>query len=133
MASTLPENLKYSETHEWARVDGGKVVVGITKFAVEQLQDLVFIELPQPGARVEKGKRFGEIESVKAVSDLISPVTGEIVAVNDELRKSLDPLTKDAYGSGWMIQVKPDGSFDAALAGMLDSSAYARLAAEGHH
>src|SRR5688572_3863372 len=101
MASTFPENLKYSETHEWARVDAGKVVVGITKFAVEQLQDLVFIELPQAGSRVEKGKRFGEIESVKAVSDLISPVTGEVVAVNEALRKSLDPLTKDAYGEGW--------------------------------
>ena len=131
--ANAPSNLKYSETHEWARPEGANVVVGITKFAVEQLQDLVFIELPQPGTRVEKGKRFGEIESVKAVSDLNSPVSGEIVKVNDELRKSLDPLTKDAYGAGWMIEVKPDGALDGALAGMLDSTSYDKLAAEGHH
>jgi glycine cleavage system H protein len=133
MASTFPQDLKYSETHEWARPDGAEVVVGITTFAVEQLQDLVFIELPQPGAKVERGKRFGEIESVKAVSDLNSPVSGTIVAVNDALRKSLDPLTKDAHGGGWLIRVKPDGALDQALAGLLDAAAYGKLAAEGHH
>src|SRR5438874_13733715 len=99
----LPAGLKYTESHEWAKEDGGEVVVGITSFAVEQLQDLVFIDLPKKGARVEKGKRFGEIESVKAVSDLISPVSGEVTSVNDALVKSLDGLTKDAYGVGRMI------------------------------
>src|SRR5437667_7876021 len=105
----FPQNLKYSETHEWAKADGATVVVGITDFAVHQLQDLVFIDLPKAGAKVEKGKRFGEIESVKAVSDLISPVSGEITAVNDSLLKSLDPLVADAYAA-WMIKVKPADS-----------------------
>ncbi len=127
----FPTNLRYSDTHEWARLDGELVVVGITDFAVQQLQDLVFIDLPKPGARVERGKRFGEIESVKAVSDLIAPVSGEIAAVNDALLKSLDPLTADAYGAGWMIKVKADG---ASLDGLLDAAAYEKVtAAGGHH
>ena len=127
----FPQNLKYSETHEWAKTDGGSVVIGITDFAVQQLQDLVFIDLPKPGTRVEKGKRFGEIESVKAVSDLISPVSGEIAAVNDGLLKSLDPLVKDAYGAGWLIKVKAAGG--DALAGLLDSAAYEKVTADGGH
>jgi glycine cleavage system H protein len=126
----FPQNLKYSETHEWAKLDGGAVVVGITDFAVHQLQDLVFIDLPKPGAKVEKGKRFGEIESVKAVSDLISPVSGEITAVNDALLKSLDPLTADAYAA-WMIKVKPSDA--EPLGGLLDSAAYEKVTAEGGH
>ena len=130
---TYPSDLRYAETHEWARAEAGGITVGITKFAVDQLQDLVFIDLPQPGTRVEKGKRFGEIESVKAVSDLISPVTGEITAVNDELRKTLDPLSRDAYSAGWMIKVKPDGAFDSALEGLLDAAGYEKVASEGGH
>src|SRR5437879_3603234 len=110
----LPKDLKYTDTHEWAKLDGGVVVVGITDFAVQQLQDLVFIDLPKPGTRVEKGKRFGEIESVKAVSDLISPVTGQISNVNEALLKSLDALGTDPYGAGWMIKVKTDQPADAA-------------------
>ena len=85
---SYPQNLKYTETHEWAKQDGSAVVIGITDFAVQSLQDLVFIDLPKVGAKVEKGKRFGEIESVKAVSDLNSPVTGQVTAVNDGLLKS---------------------------------------------
>lgn len=126
----FPSQLKYSETHEWARMEGGSVVIGITDFAVQQLQDLVFIDLPKPGSRVEKGKRFGEIESVKAVSDLISPVSGEVAAVNDALLKSLDPLTTDAYGAGWMIKVKAD---PASLDGLLDAAAYEKVTASGGH
>jgi glycine cleavage system H protein len=127
----FPSDLKYSDTHEWAKADeNGLIVIGITKFAVEQLQDLVFIDLPKTGTKVEKGRRFGEIESVKAVSDLISPVEGEIVAVNDSLSKSLDVLASDPYTGGWMIKVRaPAGT--AALDGMLDASGYERVAA-GH-
>src|SRR5438105_11099665 len=113
----LPKELKNTDTHEWAKQDGGAVVVGIPDFAVQQLQDLVFIDLPKPGTRVEKGKRFGEIESVKAVSDLVSPVSGEITAVNEALLKSLDALGSDPYGAGWMIKVKSDAA--DALAGLL--------------
>jgi glycine cleavage system H protein len=128
-----PQDLRYTETHEWAKLDGGHVVVGITDFAVQQLQDLVFIDLPKVGARVERGKRFGEIESVKAVSDLVAPVTGEVVGVNQALLASLDPLTSDAYGAGWMIQVKPDAAGAASLEGLLDAGAYEKAAAAGGH
>jgi len=128
---SYPENLKYTESHEWAKQDGGDVVIGITDFAVQSLQDLVFIDLPKVGAKVEKGKRFGEIESVKAVSDLNAPVTGTITAVNTGLLASLDPLVKDAYGAGWMIKVKADGA--DALAGLLDAATYEKVAAAGHH
>ena len=131
---TLPQDLRYSDTHEWARLEkDGTVVVGITDFAVKQLQDLVFIDLPKAGARVEKGKRFGEIESVKAVSDLIAPISGTIAAVNDALAKNLDPLAAEPYGQGWMIRVKPDAPGDAALAGLLDAAAYEKVAAAGGH
>ena len=128
----FPQNLKYSESHEWAKADGATVLVGITDFAVHQLQDLVFIDLPKPGTRVEKGKRFGEIESVKAVSDLIAPVGGEVAAVNEALRRSLDALGTDAYGAGWMIKVKAEGGA-GALEGLLDAAGYEKVTAEGGH
>ncbi len=128
---SYPQNLKYTEYHEWAKQDGASILIGITDFAVQSLQDLVFIDLPKVGAKVEKGKRFGEIESVKAVSDLIAPISGEVTAVNDGLLKSLDPLTSDAYGAGWMIKVAPAGG--ASLEGLLDAAAYEKVAAAGHH
>jgi glycine cleavage system H protein len=126
----FPKDLRYSETHEWVKEDGATVLVGITDFAVQQLQDLVFIDLPKPGAKVEKGKRFGEIESVKAVSDLVAPLSGEITAVNDSLLRSLDPLTRDAYAA-WMIRVKPAAA--DPLSGLLDAPAYEKITAEGGH
>ncbi len=126
--------LKFLETHEWARADGDEIVVGISEFAVKELQDLVFISLPRAGARVERGKRFGEIESVKAVADLFSPVTGTIAAVNEALEKDLAPLASDPYGAGWLIRVRPDaGTAEEALAGLMDAEAYEKHTASGRH
>ncbi len=127
-----PGHLRYSETHEWTSLDGDVATVGITDFAVEQLQDLVFIELPKAGARVEKGKRFGEIESVKAVSDLVAPVSGEVTAVNEALDVDLGPLASDPFGAGWLVKVRvPDR--ESALAGLLDEAGYGKVTAEGGH
>jgi glycine cleavage system H protein len=121
----IPTNCRYLESHEWARQDGDVVVVGITDFAVKHLTDLVYIDLPDVGETIEKGGRFGEIESVKAVSDLNSPIAGEIVAVNSELADNLDRIAQDPYGQGWMIKVRP--SEKDPLSGMLDAAAYQKV------
>ena len=127
-----PEELLYAETHEWVRVEeegGAKLgTVGISAFAVEQLTDLVYIELPQVGDAVSAGDEFGEVESVKAVSPLYSPVDGEVVAVNTELPDKLETLNADPYGSGWIIKVKLTD--DTSLAKLLDYAAYQKQCAE---
>ena len=131
---SAPAGLRYAESHEWAKVDGDVVVVGITDFAVKELQDLVFITLPKVGTKVERGKRFGEIESVKAVVDLFSPVAGTVTAVNDALERDLGVLAADPFGKGWMIKVKPDAATpQEALAGLMDGEAYEKVKAAGHH
>lgn len=101
-----PQQLRYAETHEWVAMDGEIATIGISKFAVEQLTDLVYIELPAVGKTVGIGKEFGEVESVKAVSPLYSPVTGTVTEVNEGLKDSLEVLGSDPYGAGWMIRVK---------------------------
>ena len=101
-----PKNLRFAKTHEWASLDGDQCTVGITKFAVEQLTDIVYIELPDVGDNVFAGESFGEIESVKAVSDLYSPVNGEVVDVNDKLLDDPTKVTADPYGKGWMLKIK---------------------------
>ena len=102
----LPD-LKYSPTHEWVRDEGGGVVsVGITEFAVGELGDIVFLELPAEGAEVKRGSPFGAVESVKAVFDLNSPVSGEVVEVNSPLSEDADILKTDPYEAGWMIKIK---------------------------
>jgi glycine cleavage system H protein len=130
-----PQNLLYAKTHEWAKVEadpaGGKTaVVGITAFALELLTDLVYISLPEVGRKVEAGSPFGEIESVKAVSDLNSPVTGEVIAVNSDLAGKLETLPGDPYGAGWMVKVKI--ADESALAQLLDAAAYDKQCAEEH-
>jgi glycine cleavage system H protein len=107
-----PDNARYLETHEWGRLeDDGNVTVGITDFAVDQLNDLTFVDLPEVGDKVTKGEAFGEIESVKAVSDLIAPVSGEVVAVNDGVDDDdFSAMKKDAFGAGWLIKIKPDNA-----------------------
>ena len=129
-----PENLKYAETHEWVRVaeEGGQkmATIGISAFAVQQLTDLVFMQLPAVGTEVRMGNEFGEVESVKAVSPLYSPVSGKIVAVNDKLPSQLETLSSDPYGQGWMIKVAMNN--DSELSKLLDQAAYDRqCAAEG--
>ena len=101
-----PEELKFAETHEWVHVAGDVATVGISAVAVEALTDLVYMELPEPGTSVTAGESFGEVESVKATSDLYSPVDGEIMAVNTELPDQLDTLSEDPYGKGWILKVK---------------------------
>jgi glycine cleavage system H protein len=101
-----PDNIKYTATHEWVRVEGDIAVVGITDHAVEELSDLAFIDLPEKGSVAEKNVRFGEIESTKAVSDLISPVTGEIVEVNAQLTDHLEMISSSPFDQGWMIRVR---------------------------
>jgi glycine cleavage system H protein len=101
-----PKNLRYAKTHEWASLEGDVCTIGITKFAVEQLTDVVYIELPDVQDNVFAGDSFGEIESVKAVSDLYSPVNGEVVAINEKLTTDPSPVANDPYGKGWMIKIK---------------------------
>jgi glycine cleavage system H protein len=126
-----PSDRKYHTTHEWAKSEGDLVLVGITDVAVKRLSDLVYVELPAKGKKVAQGQVFGEIESVKAVSELISPVTGEIVDVNAGLADHLDDLGSDPYGKGWMLKVRPTG--DGGLAKLMDAAAYDKHAAAEEH
>lgn len=127
-----PEELMYSKTHEWVHLsseDGNRVAtVGISAFAVEQLTDLVYIELPEVGRQVTAGEPFGEIESVKAVSDLYSPVTGEIVEVNSQITDKLEAFSEDPYGQGWILKVKL--ADDSGLDQLLDHAAYQKQCSE---
>ncbi len=125
-----PEELLYAPTHEWVFVNEAEDVatIGISAFAVEQLTDLVYIELPKLGEQVTAGESFGEIESVKAVSDLYSPVTGEIVEVNTKLAESLDTFSSDPFGEGWVIKVKIDDK--STLTHLMDHNAYQKQCAE---
>ncbi|MCA9121311.1 MAG: glycine cleavage system protein GcvH [Planctomycetales bacterium] len=122
----------FAETHEWAKVieeNGSKVAtVGISAFAVEQLTDLVYMELPSVGTPVEAGSEFGEVESVKAVSPLYSPVTGEIIDVNSGLPDSLETLNSDPYNAGWILKVKITD--ESSLGKLLDYAAYQKQCAE---
>jgi glycine cleavage system H protein len=126
------DQLRYAETHEWVNVaaEGGAQVatVGITDHAVELLTDLVYMDLPVVGAKVSAGTSFGEVESVKATSDLYSPVDGEVIAVNSDLPNNLDWLSSDPFGKGWIIKVRL--SSDAALGKLLDRTAYLKQVAE---
>jgi glycine cleavage system H protein len=101
-----PKDLRYSATHEWARLEGDIVTIGVSKFAVDQLTDLVYVELPDVGDHIFSGADFGAIESVKAVSDLYAPVDGEVVAVNEPLLEDPTMIGKDPFGEGWLIKVR---------------------------
>lgn len=122
---TYPEELQYSKTHEWVKMEGGVAVIGISDFAQDALGDVVFVNLPGVGDEVTAGESFGDVESVKAVSDLICPVTGTVCAVNDELEDSPEKLNEDPYGA-WIIQVEgitgkeellSSGAYEAFCAG----------------
>ena len=134
------EELKYAKTHEWVHVDGGEehsdeapttATVGISAFAVEALTDLVFLELPQVGQKVQPGESLGEVESVKAVSDIYSPVAGEVLAVNQELPESLEWLGEDPYGRGWIAKISLESGAD--FAHLMDHAAYTKLCDEEEH
>jgi len=122
-----PEELLYAKTHEWVRVDrdttGARIAtVGLTAFALEALTDLVYIDLPEVGRQVKAGGTFGEIESVKAVSDLYSPVDGEIVEANTPIADNLEQISQDPYGDGWLVRIKITD--EAGLAELMDHAAY---------
>jgi len=120
---------RYSKTHEWVTVDGKHVTVGITDFAQSQLGDVVFLELPKPGRKLEAGESFGVVESVKAASDLYSPVSGRVTAVNELLAAKPELINSDPYGDGWILKVELAGQ----LPELLDEAAYKKFAeAAGH-
>lgn len=124
--------LRFAETHEWAHVaeqDGKRIAtIGISNFAIQQLNDLVYMDLPEVGRKVKAGEEFGEVESVKAVSPLYSPVSGEIVEVHEGLPDNLDQLNDDPYDFGWIVKVQLDD--DASLDSLLDHAAYQEQCAE---
>ena len=126
-----PAEYKYTKEHEWVKVDGDTGTIGITDFAQNSLGDIVFVDLPKMGAALEKGKTFGSVESVKAVSDVYSPVSGTVTAVNDELTKSPEKLNTDAHGA-WIVKVKLSNPGDAG--GLLSAADYEKfIAEEGAH
>ena len=113
----LPDDVRYTEDHEWARTEGEKTKAGISDYAQDQLGDIVYVELPQVGDSFDKGQEFGTVESVKAVAELYMPVGGTILAVNSALEKSPELVNKDPYGDGWMIEIEPSdpAQFDALM------------------
>ena len=127
-----PENLLFAKTHEWVHVedsDGAKVAtVGLSAFAIEALTDLVFVDLPEVGRAVTAGEPLGEIESVKAVSDLYSPVSGEVIEANTPLADDLEKLSEDVYGAGWLVKIKIGD--EAGLADLMDYATYQKQCEE---
>ena len=104
--STYPENFRYTKEHEWVRVEGGAGVVGITDHAQKELGDIVYVDLPKVGASAEQGKALGSVESVKAVSDIYAPVSGEVIEVNDALAAAPEKLNEDPHGAAWLVKIK---------------------------
>jgi glycine cleavage system H protein len=125
----LPADRQYSKEHEWALLEAdGKVRIGISEFAQHQLGDVIYVELPKQGARVTQHEQMGEIESVKAVSDLFAPVTGEVIEINAEVKNKPELVNEDPYAGGWLLRVKADNPDE--LNDLLDAAAYAAITAE---
>lgn len=125
----VPTDLRYTKEHEWVRVAGDEATVGVTAYAADQLGDIVFVELPAVGRRLDQFATFGVVESVKAVSDLFAPIGGEVVAVNEALSGRPELVNGDPYGEGWMVRIRIADA--AELAGLMDAAAYDALTAEG--
>ena len=125
MSDSIPEGLRYTKEHEWARRDGDVVVIGITAHAVEQLGDITLVTLPEPGTEVKAGEAFGDVDSVKAVSELYAPLDGRVVERNKTLDDSPEKVNENPYGDGWMIKIEP--ADPGALDRLLDAKAYAAL------
>ena len=120
MLSQIPADRRYTKEHEWARRDGKRVVVGITDYAQEQLGDVVFVGLPEPGSEVEAGTPMGEVESTKSVSDVYSPVTGKVLEKNDAVEETPEVVNSDPYGDGWLVIIESEGDLEE----LLDAGAY---------
>ena len=123
-----PQDRRYTEQHEWARADERRVTVGITEYAQDALGDVVYVDLPASGTRVEKGQPFGEVESTKSVSDLYAPLTGTIVERNESLESQPELVNSDPYGEGWMVVIEADAPDE--LDGLLSPEAYEQLTTE---
>jgi glycine cleavage system H protein len=119
---------RYNETHEWVRIEGDEAIVGISDYAQSELNDVVYVELPEVGDALEKGEEFGTVESVKAASDLYMPVSGEVIAINGELDDSPELVNQDAFGTGWMLRVKMMAPGEVEE--LLDADAYKALCEE---
>jgi glycine cleavage system H protein len=128
MSDEIPADLRYTDDHEWARRDGSAIVVGITAHAVEQLGDITLVTLPEVGREVTRGQAFGDIDSVKAVSELFAPVSGKIVEVNATLEDAPESVNEDPYGKGWLVKIEPSdvGELDE----LMDAAAYRELTAD---
>lgn len=128
MSDEIPADLRYTQDHEWARRDGDLLVVGITAHAVAQLGDITLVSVPDPGTAVTQGESFGDIDSVKAVSELYAPVDGEVVEVNAALEDAPETVNTSPYGDGWLVKIRPrdPDQFD----GLLDADAYRKLTAD---
>lgn len=129
MGLPVPEDCRYADSHEYARPEGEQVRVGISAFAVDQLGDIVFVELPEVGASLSQGKPFGSVESVKAVEDLVAPLGGVVEARNEAVLANPEELQGDPYGEGWLLLVRPEDP--AQLDALMDAAAYS-AAVEGH-
>lgn len=121
----IPEYLVYAESHEWIQQDSDIATIGITDFAQTELGDIVFVELPEVGEHLEKGEAFGSVEAVKTVADLIAPVSGEVLEINESLEEGAEQINKDAYGAGWMLKIRIDDPED--LQHLLSAEEYAEL------
>lgn len=119
----IPDDLKYTRTHEWIRIEGDTATVGITEYAQSELGDIVYVDLPTPGRAVQAGQTFGSIESVKTVSDLYAPVSGEITEVNQDLEGKPELVNTDPYGAGWLVKI----SAGDVPADLLDAAAYKEI------
>jgi glycine cleavage system H protein len=126
---SAPTDLHYTRDHEWIRVDGDEATVGITQYAADQLGDIVFVELPAAGRDLEEAKPFGVVESVKAVSDLFAPISGEVTSINDALANEPELVNRDPYGAGWMVRMTV--ADPAQLDDLLDGAGYDELVAAG--
>lgn len=127
---SYPEDVRYTREHEWARVEGGLVTIGITSYATDQLGDVVFVELPAAGKKLEAGKPFGVVEAVKTVSDLYAPIEGEVAEVNGALADNPALVNQEPFGEGWMIRIKPARAEDVKQ--LLDATQYAQHVEEQH-
>ena len=125
----VPTDLRYTKDHEWVRVDGAEATIGITAYAADQLGDIVFVELPDTGRGLEQFAAFGVVESVKAVSDLFAPVSGEVVGTNEDLKAQPELVNSDPYQAGWMLRVRL--AEPAQVDDLLDADAYDALIAAG--
>ena len=121
----IPEDLMYSEEHEWVRIEDDVAVVGITDFAQDQLGDIVYVDLPEEGDSVSAGSVIGELESTKSVSDIFCPIDGVIIKRNESLEGAPDVINSDPYGEGWLVKIRLAG--DGATEGLLDAPAYAKI------